>query len=66
MTEDTGCQTPSAALGSSCLQIFAEGYITAKGMCRRCAEVAMPALDEASPEPSTWHPNIAVYVGTAQ
>jgi hypothetical protein len=60
-TGEMGCQTPSAILGASCLQILAEGYITAKGLCPRCAKIVMPALDKATPEPLTWHPSVAAY-----
>jgi hypothetical protein len=63
-TGETGCQTPSAVLGASCLQILAEGYITAKGLCPRCAKIAMPVLDQASPERLNWHPTIASSAGT--
>jgi hypothetical protein len=53
------CHTPSVVLGSTCLQLLAEGWITSAGLCPRCTTTLTSGLVDA-PESLVW----SVFHGT--
>jgi hypothetical protein len=47
------CHTPSVVLGSTCLQLLAEGWITSTGLCPRCTTTLKSGPVDA-PESLVW------------
>ncbi|GAA0950110.1 hypothetical protein [Nonomuraea longicatena] len=50
------CRTPSALLGSTCLQVLAGNLITSTDLCPRCTATLMAGLIHAAPEVLVWSP----------
>jgi hypothetical protein len=50
---DMSCHSPSVVLGSTCLQLLAQGWITSTGPCPRCTTTLKSGPVDA-PESLVW------------